>query len=161
MLSCRYRCITAEYSCDTEFSVGFHTLMRSHIATAHALDFTRLLQLESFKDVAKIGDKVKSVVIINVDGGPDENPRYAKTIASGVCHSLEHDLDALFYVTNAPGRGCFNRAERRMAPLNRELSGVILPHDTFGNHLNSSKKTIDFDLERRNFANAGKTSATI
>jgi len=43
-----------------------------------------------------------------------------------------------------------------MAPLSRELSGVILPHDHFGNHLDSSGRTVNEELELRNFSEAGK-----
>ena len=38
-----------------------------------------------------------------------------------------------------------------MAPLSRFLAGLILQHDTFGTHLDSSRKTIDLDLEIKNF----------
>ena len=38
-----------------------------------------------------------------------------------------------------------------MAPLSRFLSGVFLKHDTYGTHLDGSGKTIDIDLEIRNF----------
>ena len=38
-----------------------------------------------------------------------------------------------------------------MAPLSRQLSGIILPHDTYGSHLDASGKTIDSDLEEKNF----------
>ena len=38
-----------------------------------------------------------------------------------------------------------------MAPLSRFLSGVFLKHETYGTHLDRSGKTIDIDLEIRNF----------
>ena len=38
-----------------------------------------------------------------------------------------------------------------MVPLSKDTLGVILPFDTFGNHLNSSNVTINENLERRNF----------
>ena len=38
-----------------------------------------------------------------------------------------------------------------MVPLSHDLSGVVLPHDTFGNHLDSSGNTIDEQLEEKNF----------
>ena len=38
-----------------------------------------------------------------------------------------------------------------MAPLSRFLSGIILKHDTFGSHLNSNGKTVDLELEKKNF----------
>ena len=49
----------------------------------------------------------------------------------------------------------------RMAPLSRELSGVILAHDSYGSHLNSQNKCIDTKLEKQNFAKAGKKLAEL
>lgn len=48
-----------------------------------------------------------------------------------------------------------------MAPLSRPLSGLILPHDYYGNHLDADGKTIDEDLEKRNFEKAGATLAEV
>ena len=50
----------------------------------------------------------------------------------------------------------FNRVERRMAPLSRELAGLILPHRHFGSHLAADGTTVDPELERANFAFAGR-----
>ena len=90
---------------------------------------------------------MKPVIVITVDGGPDENPRYQKVIEMAVHHFVQKNLDAYFIATNAPGRSAFNRVERRMAPLSRELSGLILPHDKYGSHLNDRGLTIDTNLE--------------
>lgn len=95
------------------------------------------------------------------DGGPDENPRYEKVIKVAVHHFVKRDLDALFICTNAPGRSCYNRVERRMAPLSRDLCGLVLPHDQCGNHLNSQNETIDIELEKKNFAKAGEILAEV
>ena len=81
--------------------------------------------------------------------------RYPKTISNAIQHFKKHDLDAIFVATNAPGRSAFSRVERRMAPLSAQLSGVILPHDSYGSHLDSNGKTIDPALEQQNFAKAG------
>ena len=62
---------------------------------------------------------------------------------------LSQDLDAFFLATNAPGRSAFNRVERRMVKFSKELSGVVLPHDNFGSHLNAKGKTIDKELEKK------------
>lgn len=99
--------------------------------------------------------------MISVDGGPDENPRFRKVIGHAISHFKSYDLDAVYLFTNAPGRSAYNRCERRMAPLSRSLSGVILPHDHFGSHLNSQCKTIDSELEKRNFAYAGEVLSEI
>jgi hypothetical protein len=48
-----------------------------------------------------------------------------------------------------------------MAPLSRELSGVILPHEHYGSHLDSQGRTINEDMERTNFKFAGETLAEI
>ena len=37
-------------------------------------------------------------MIVTVDGGPDENPRYQKTIASAIECFEDYQLDALFLV---------------------------------------------------------------
>ena len=78
---------------------------------------------------------VLPIFVITVDGGPDENPRYRKVIKVAVHHFIKHDMDALFIATNAPGRSAFNRVERKMVPLSRELSRLILCHDYYGSHL--------------------------
>lgn len=105
--------------------------------------------------------EVKPVVVIMSDGGPDGNPRYPKVIAQTINHFKTHDLDAMFVITNAPGRNAYNRVERRMVPLSRELSGLILPHDHYGSHLSDDVKTIDAELEIKNFAFAGNTLAEV
>lgn len=121
-----------------------------------------MIDLEEFKSLSKTDeDHVKPIVIATVDGGPDENPRFPQVINQAIHHFKHLDLDALFVATNAPGRSCFNRVERRMAPLSHQPTGVILPHDTFGSHLNESRATINKELEKRNFADAGNILAQI
>ncbi|KAJ8896472.1 hypothetical protein PR048_001816, partial [Dryococelus australis] len=140
-------------------SSGKHS---SSTATSHAQDLDTLLTLEPFYNFMKNGDgKVKPVLIISSDGGPDENPRYRKVIAHAIEHFKKYDLGAIFIVTNAPGRSAFNRVERRMAPLSRELTGVVLPHDSFGTHLDSNSRTVDVSLEKDNFKKAGEILAEI
>ena len=103
----------------------------------------------------------KKVMIVTVDGGPDENRRYSNTINFAIEYFCEHNLDAYFIATNAPGRSAFNRVERRMSNLSKELSGVILPHNHFGTHLDHNNKTIDEKLERQNFQYAGEILAEL
>lgn len=105
--------------------------------------------MPEFEAMSKHDGKVKPVFVFTVDGGPDENPRYDKTIRVAIHYFLKYDLDAFITVTNSPHRSCFNRVERRMAPLSRELSGVLLPHDHFGNHLNAKLETADEELEKK------------
>lgn len=48
-----------------------------------------------------------------------------------------------------------------MAPLSKQLSGLILPHDYYGSHLDAKGHTIDTELEIQNFQRAGNTLAEI
>ena len=70
---------------------------------------------------------MKPIVIITVDGGPDENPRYPKTLNAAYKSFTEHNLDALFIACHAPGHSAYNAVERRMALLSHDLSDLILP----------------------------------
>lgn len=106
-------------------------------------------------------DATKAIVIVITDGGPDESPRFQNVISVAISHFNKFDLDAIFLATNAPGRSAYNRVERRMAALSRELAGVLLPHDYFGNHLNTQKETVDETLELKNFKYAGEALADL
>lgn len=134
----------------------------SSTAATHGNDYHGLFNVAAFDNFLKMNDQhTKPVMIITSDGGPDENPRFPKVISQAISIFKTHDLDALFWATNAPSRSAFNRVERRMAPLSRELAGIILPHDKFGTHLNGSGKTVNLELEKNNFRFAGETLATI
>ncbi|ESO12304.1 hypothetical protein HELRODRAFT_158789 [Helobdella robusta] len=142
------------YSGPTFISIrsGKHS---SSNAMSHARDFERLMKLSEFGTITKTMDQnAKPIFIFFVDGGPDENPRYPHTIQSAIGQFKKYNLDAIFIATNAPGRSAFNQVERRMAPLSRELSGVILLHDFYGSHLDINGKTIDEKLEILNFEHA-------
>ena len=93
----------------------------------------------------------EKVMIVTVDGCPDENLRYEKTINCLIKYFVENGLDAFFLATNVRGRSAFSRVERRMVKLSKELSGVILEHDKFGSHLDAKGVTVDKDLELKNF----------
>jgi len=154
-------CKAVTYSGPTFVAVrsGKHA---SSTALSHARDFNRLLNVDEFSSMMKTdAGHVKPVFMITVDGGPDENPRYDKVICVAIHHFLEHDLDCIILATNAPGRSAFNRVERRMAPLSRELAGLILPHEHYGSHLDADGKTVDVELETANFAFAGRTLSEV
>jgi len=48
-----------------------------------------------------------------------------------------------------------------MAPLSRQLCGLLLPHDRYGTHLDASRHTVDETLERKNFQYAGEALAEV
>ena len=110
----------------------------------HLRDMTRARSLPKFvESFQNQHSGEKKVMIVRVDGGPDENPRYSNTIKCTIEYFCEHNIDAYFVPTNAPGRSAFNRVERRISNLSKELSGVILPHDNCGTHSDHNNKTID------------------
>lgn len=134
----------------------------SSTAASHAYDLNSILQNEEFSSFTRTKDgELKPVIIIISDGGPDENPRYAKVINQAISHFKKNNFDAVFVATNAPGRSAFNRVERRMAPLSRELCGLILPYEFHGSHLNHNRETVDIELEKKNFEKAGDVLAEI
>ena len=47
-----------------------------------------------------------------------------------------------------------------MYHLSKELSGIVLPADTFGSHLKDGQ-TIDDELDQRNFEAAGEVLAEV
>ena len=122
----------------------------SSTAEQHLIDMKRVSSLPEFQEDMFTNGLHKPIMILTVDGGPDENPRYIKTIICAIDYFCSNNLDALFVATNAPGRSAFNRAERRMAPLSHDIAGVVLPHDHFGSHLNYKEETINKELEGKN-----------
>ena len=128
-------------------------------AYSHGYDFEHVMKFESF--VKNSGGKFKPIGVLFVDGGLDENPRFPKTIDVYIQHFKKYDLDALLVSTHAQGMSAYNYVERRMAPLSRELTGLILPRDTCGTHLDGKQKTIDSALEKDNFRNVGDILAEI
>ncbi len=129
-------------------------------AFSHHQDLLRVLEI--FPDAFKTPDGLfKPVLVKGTDGGPDENPRFEKNINMGCKTFKELQLDLYIEVTNAPGLSAYNKVERKMFHLSKELTGVVLPPDTYGSHLDSSGKTIDSDLEEKNFEAAGQTLCSL
>ena len=56
-------------------------------------------------------NKVKSIMIF-VDGGPDENPRYEKPLQAAIHHFVKFNLDAIFVSCFAPHQSAYNPVER-------------------------------------------------
>ena len=99
---------------------------------------------------------MKPLVFVSVDGGPDEASKKQQALAVWVRQFKNNDLDAVFVFTHAPGSSAYNPVERRIAPLSKDTAGITQPFDTFGNHLDASNKTIDSELEIKNFKASGK-----
>ena len=140
------------YSGDTFIKIrsGKHDSSTAH---THHFDLTKLFDSGSIKR--------KPILIIETDGAQDEAPRFPKPLACAVSQFKRLNLDAIIHGVNAAGLSAFNPVERRMAPLSHDLSGVVLPHDKFGNHLDANGNTIDLELEMKNFYAAADVLAEI
>ena len=111
----------------------------------HLREMNRVCSLPEFTESFQNQlSREKKVVIVTVDRSLHESPRSSNTTTEYFC---EHNLDAYFVATNAPKRSAFNRVERPMSNISKELCGVILPHDRFGTHLDHKNKTIDEELK--------------
>ena len=74
-------------------------------AFSHLQDMKRIRSLSEFSTSFKDDrNDDKKVMIVTLDGGPDENPRYENTINCAIEYFEEYDLDALFIATNAPSK---------------------------------------------------------
>ena len=68
----------------------------------HLEDLKKIYTLQEFEPFLFSGGEAKPILIITVDGGQDENPRYEKTINCAIDLFRSYNLDALFLATNAP-----------------------------------------------------------
>ena len=100
-------------------------------------------------------EKIKLCTLIKTYFFQDETPRFPKTLANSISLFKKLKLDVLIHAVNASGLSAYNPVERRLAPLSKAGSGVVLPHDTHGSHLDSAGNTTDLDLEKRNFKTSG------
>ena len=122
-------------------------------ANTHSYDMHQLFQTQKVPR--------KPILLIETDGAADEAPRFPTTMASAVSLFKELELDAFLHGVNAAGLSAFNPVERRMAPLSHDLAGIVLPHDHYGNHLDSQQKTTDVELEKENFFKAAEVLADV
>ena len=126
-------------------------------AYSHRKDFNHAIEMEEFQELVKVNDVTKPVAVILYDGGPDENPRFPKTLDVSIQHFKEYNFDVIFVSTLAPGMSAYNNAERkRMARLKKALACVLLPHGILGTHLDSQRRTTYVKLEKQNFKAAEK-----
>ncbi|CAI2169224.1 14479_t:CDS:2 [Funneliformis geosporum] len=116
---------------DQYFPMGFRqNLILASLDTSsltHIQDLKRLASNSQYDDMLKINGIVRSIWILLVNEGPDENPNHLKNIKA-YCQSK------------------YNSIERDIATLYGKLAGITLPIDYFGIHLNTQGKVIDPEL---------------
>jgi len=77
----------------------------SSTAGTHAADLKTIFTIEEFRDVCRTKEgSPKPVLLVSVDGGPDENPRSRKVLLQAIRTFKELDLDVMIVITNAPGK---------------------------------------------------------
>ena len=124
-------------------------------ALSHCLDLTKILQDTRFGSFTYNSRGREKVLLLRSDNGPDEAPRNPSTQAEMIQLFTTLELVTLILVSLPAGYSPFSPCERRMAPLSKQLTTVVLDHKHYGNHLDSSKKTVDDSLERKNFKHEG------
>ena len=92
------------------FFLGIHTgqtvskhsgFAGASTAYSHGRDFDHVLKLEEFQSIVKNEGEAKPVAMIFLDGGPDENPCFPKTLDVAVQHFKKHKFDALLISSHA------------------------------------------------------------
>lgn len=79
--------------------------------------------------------------------------------------SLSPTSSSIIWTASTSARMLLNAARsmllRGECLLNRSMAGLLLRHDTFGNHFDSRNRTVDLMLEKQNLLEAGRVlSAT-
>ena len=127
----------------------------------HMVDLLKIAHDEQFEETTKWQGKMKSIWVLLVDGGPDENLKHLKNILEYSKLFKQQNLDYLTVRTHAPGQSAYNPVERSMATLSGKLAGISFPIDHFRTHLNSQGKVVDNDLAYKNFQYAGERLCNI
>eukprot|EP01083_Nonionella_stella_P081414 224254_1 len=113
----------------------------SSTAAAHGIDIEELLSNVTFYKsyTCESGTTViKSVICVELDGGPDENVRFDKSVFMWLIIFLKHDFDTIIIIQCYPGMSALNKVERFMPVINKAMNGIILDPFQFGKHLTSS-----------------------
>src|SRR5260363_120645 len=92
-----------------------------------------------YAEVLKHVECLKSIWILLVDSGLDENPKHLKNIIE-YCHLFrELNLNYLSVRTHALYQSAYNLVECSMCTLSEKLARIELPVDRFGSHFNSQE----------------------
>ena len=131
-------------------------LWLSTTSSSHMCDLQKIQHLQTFRTSFLDSNNLhRPIVVLLVDGGPDENLYHLKNIKQYCKYFCDADLDYMTIRTHAPGQSAYNPVERSIASLSGKLAGITLPHDKYGNHLRNGK-VIDNDLAHQNFAYSGE-----
>lgn len=95
------------------------------------------------------------MLLLIPDNDPDEVLRSPST-QNEIRLFLKLEQVALIFISLPAAYSLFSSCERRMAPLSKQLITVVVDYQHYESHLNlnSSKITVDLELERKNFSSA-------
>ncbi|PKB95214.1 hypothetical protein RhiirA5_437132 [Rhizophagus irregularis] len=135
------------YVADHDFPAGNgqNPLVIGTSSLTHMQDLKSLTSDPQYDDALKINREIRPIWILLVDGGPDENSRHLKNIKTYCQLFQKFNLD---YLTG-------------IAILSGKLTGIILPINHFGTHLNTQGKVINPELALQNFKYAGEALCDI
>ena len=105
---------------------------------------TFILSSPNFASFLKHDGKIKPIWVFTRDD--HDGLRFLTTSKSLIKFLKENDVDFIVAVCNASGLSAYHFIERRMPTLKR-VNLMILPHDSYGSHLDGNGKTIDGDKE--------------
>ena len=151
---------THQSSRDAKLFVAVHNLkLQPSTPFEHAR--TQLYQIESHRPwhVMPFTDKLKPGKILIVDGGGDENPRFAAQILCNAIVCLRGGYEMYIIATAAAGFTPLRLVELGQCYLSQALDGVYIASDTHGTPRLDGKTGVpktdaDTDLERRNLQHA-------
>eukprot|EP01083_Nonionella_stella_P043785 118176_1 len=123
-------------------------------AFSHGIDMLRTFGLDSFKKVLYYKGVIKSCIFWESDGANDESVKNDKMKKVWTYIFKHYDIDYICHYNSPCGMSAFNFIERYMVHLSRSIVGTVIDHMAHGNHLDASKKTIDDELEKKNFYHA-------
>lgn len=121
-------------------------------------NFKRLFSC--FKDnMCDDSGAMKPILVLSVSRGQSSDFDYQRTLEVA-CHRFRtRHLDVLITMLHPPGCPGLIPVRRRMASLSQEFSGLILPQDFYGTHLDAS--SIKTDIRRHECQNIQRTGKTL
>ena len=88
---------------------------------------------------------------METDAAQDQPLCFPKILATAVDLFCLLDLVVLLHRENLASLSAFNPVESRIVLLSYDFSGIVLPYDHFGNHLDSFGETIDREMVEKHF----------
>ncbi|CAG8569541.1 15189_t:CDS:2 [Cetraspora pellucida] len=109
--------------------------------TFHSEQLAIFIRLEYFVNTSSLMHMPDLLIFVN-------NQDFAPVLLK---ENKALDLDYLTICTHAPYQSAYNSVKRSMAFLSEKLTGITLPIDEYGVHLDSQKNVVNKELAQYNF----------